>query len=565
MASLFLRSLLPSLQTCAAVSLVLPLSGQSQDAPAPHQSSLGLSFVTVPGTSVQFATTETRLKDFKAFVQASNYTWTFTPHFSQGDDHPVVGVNLQDASAFCNWLTDTERSAGSLNASQLYRLPTDNEWSAAGGLVRARKPGGNLTAEESLGDQRRFPWGLSWPPPAGAGNLAEGDIATYTDNFRHTAPVSQFNPSPDGLFDVAGNVWEWTSDPDLKTGATAHLRGGSWAYFNEDNLRSSYLYAVPPDLRASTIGFRLVFEDRQLTARLVAESQKTRETELRTGRDQMLSATQSGANTEELKAMRERLAAATTSPSSTPAPTPIPGNLTPAKPGQPHTNSLGMTLLPLPGGKSLLSKTEVTSGSYDAYLKAVKQTWTDKPSHISTPDHPVAGIPWNQAAAFCEWLTTAQQDAGLIPKGARYRLPTDTEWSTAAGLNDELGSDPATRNGKDTTHFPWTPPTAWPPPLRAANLDAPKIPGFADTHPYTCPVMSNEPNALGFYELGGNVAEWCADPWPDTSDHRVYRGGSWLSSDRAELLTSKRSHAPADTPRGNVGFRCALDLPAPAP
>lgn len=558
----FSKSSLPTLQACTAISLFLTPLSQGQDAPTPHQSSLGIKFASVPGTTVQFATTETRLQDFKAFVQASGYTWTFTPHFSQSDDHPVVGVNLQDASAFCKWLTDTERNAGSLTSSQLYRLPTDTEWSAAGGMVRARKPGKDLTAEESLGDQRRFPWGLSWPPPAGVGNLAEGDIPTYKDDFRHTAPVGKFAPSSDGLFDIAGNVWEWTSDPDSKSGPTTHLRGASWAYFNEESLHSSYLYEVPPDIRSSTIGFRLVFEDRQLTSRLIAESQKARETELRTGRDQMLSATQSGANLEELKAMRERLAGAAAS-SSTPAP--IPSNLTSAKPGEPHTNSLGMTLLPIPGSKTLVSKTEVTAGPYEAFLKDTKQTWTDKPSHISTSEHPVAGIPWSQASAFCEWLTKNQQNAGLIPKGSLYRLPTDIEWSAAAGLNDEPDSDPSTRNGKNTTHFPWKPATTWPPPLRAANLDAPKIPGYADPHPYTCPVTSNEPNELGFFELGGNVAEWCADPWPDTPDHRVYRGGSWLSSSRDELLTSKRSHAPLDTPRGNVGFRCALELATPAP
>lgn len=554
-----LRSPLSILSTCVVVLLNLPQSGQTQDAQAPHKSSLSQTFATVPGTTVQFATTETRLKDFKAFVQAASYAWTFTPHFPQDDDHPVVGVNLQDATAFCKWLTDTERTDGTLNTSQLYRLPTDNEWGAASGMVRSRKPGGNLTAEESLGDQRRFPWGLSWPPPPGVGNLAEGDIPTYQDNFRHTAPVGQFAPSPDGLFDIAGNVWEWTSDPDSKSGPSTHLRGGSWAYFNEDSLHSSYLYEVPPDLRATTIGFRIVFEDRQLTARLVAESQKNRETELLSGRKQMLSATQSGANVEELKAMRERLSGASASPSSAPAS--IPTNLTPAKPGTPHTNSLGMTLLPLPENKVLVSKTEITAGFYEAYLKATQQTWSDKPSHVSSPEHPVAGIPWNQATAFCEWLTKTQQDAGLIPKDASYRLPTDIEWSAASGLADEPDSDPSSRNGKNTTHFPWKPATAWPPPLRAANLDAPKIPGFADPHPYTCPVASNEPNELGFFELGGNVAEWCLDPWPDTPDHRVYRGGSWLSSAREELLTSKRSHAAFDAPRGNVGFRCALAFP----
>jgi formylglycine-generating enzyme required for sulfatase activity len=528
-----------------------------------HENRLGQRFVAIPGTTVQFATFETRVQDFKAFTQATKHAWDFTPHFPQDADHPAVGVSLMDALAFCHWLTETERAAGKLNSAQLYRLPTDSEWSAAAGVARARRPGAALTAEETLGDQRRFPWGLMWPPPAGAGNLAEGDIPNYTDPYRHTAPVGQFSASADGLFDLTGNVWEWTSEPATEptsTSSVGHLRGGSWAYFNEETLRSSYVYEVPPNLRAATVGFRLVFEDRQRTARLIAESKNLKAAELEAQRAQMLGAAQTGATPEEVLAMQKRIAGSLSSPAADALPNPA--TLTPAQPGTAHTNTLGMTLQPLPGSKTLLGQTEVTARQYELYLKATAQTWADKPTHVATPDHPVAGIPWLTAHAFCDWLTRSQQAAGLIPAGARYRLPTDTEWSAAAGLDDEPGADPQARSGQITDHFPWTPASAWPPPLRAANLDAPKIPGFDDAHAYTCAVALNNANKLGFHELGGNVAEWCADAWPGAPDDRVYRGGSWLSSERAELLTSKRNHAPKEAARGNVGFRCALELTA---
>lgn len=554
---------LPRRLAAAALALLsYPWLG-AQTEPETHESSLGQRFLAVPGTTVLFAAHETRVREFRAFTQASGHAWSFTPHFPQDDDHPAVGVSLQDALAFANWLTETERAAGKLNAAQLYRLPTDTEWSAAGGVARARKPGATLTAEESLGDQRRFPWGLAWPPPAGAGNLAEGDIPGYTDAYRHTAPVGQFTASADGLYDLTGNVWEWTWDAELKSTQTGHLRGGSWAYFNEEALRSSYVYEVPPELRAATVGLRLVFEDRQRTARLIAEAQKQKEAQLLAGRSQVLGATMTGANEEEIQAMRERLAG-TAGGSATPG-QPAPASLTPARPGAAHTNSLGMTLLPLPGGRALLGQTEVTARQYELFLKATGQTWPDKPAHLSSPEHPAAGIPWQSAAAFCDWLTRSQAEAGLIPAGARYRLPTDVEWSAAAGLTDESGADPEARHSKTDDHFPWSPATAWPPPLRSANLDAPKIPGFDDAHAYTCAVTANEPNALGFHELGGNVSEWCADAWPGAPEERVHRGGSWLSSSREELLTSRRGHAPQDVSRGNIGFRCALELPATAP
>jgi formylglycine-generating enzyme required for sulfatase activity len=564
-----LRPLLSCLLAAAATVLLSPsyLAAQSAATNAnaasetdtkAHESSLGQRFVAIPGTTVQFATFETRVQDFKAFTQATNHAWNFTPHFPQEADHPAVGVNLLDALAFCNWLTETERAAGKLNSAQLYRLPSDTEWSAAAGVARARRPGAPLTAEETLGDQRRFPWGLMWPPPTGAGNLAEGDIPNYSDPYRHTAPVGQFSASADGLFDLTGNVWEWTSEPDLKSTGTGHLRGGSWAYFNEETLRSSYLYEVPPELRAATVGFRLVFEDRQRTARLIAESKTLKEAELEALRAQRLTAMQTGATPEEVLAMQKRIAGSLSSPTTDALPDPA--TLTPAQAGVTHTNSLGMTLRPLPGGKTLLGQTEVTARQYELFLQATNQTWADKPAHIATPDHPVAGIPWVTASAFCDWLTRSQQAAGLIPASARYRLPSDAEWSAAAGLDDESGADPEARSGQNTEHFPWTPATAWPPPLRAANLDAPKIPGFDDAHAYTCAVALNNTNERGFYELGGNVAEWCADPWPSAPDDRIFRGGSWLSSERSELLTSKRNHAPKEAARGNVGFRCALEL-----
>jgi formylglycine-generating enzyme required for sulfatase activity len=263
--------------------------------------------------------------------------------------------------------------------------------------------------------------------------------------------------------------------------------------------------------------------------------------------------------------MRERILAGGRKPEVAGA-TP---KLEPAQSGAPHTNSLGMTLIPLPGApetqRLLLAEAEVTSGQYESYLKATGQRWQQKPTHVASPEHPASGLTWRDAQAFCEWLTQQQRSAGLIPESARYRLPTDLEWSAAAGLTGETGALPDQRDLAVTNHYPWTPSGAWPPPLRAANVEASKLPGFSDPHAYTGPVKSGEPNALGFYELGGNVSEWCQDPWPANPTERVYRGGSWLSSTSDELLSSRRYHAPAEGARDQVGFRCVLDLgPAPS-
>lgn len=561
------RSFLPCPRTTAgfasilllAVGSGLPLKGQGQNGPNSHESSLGHSFVPVPGTMVLFGTTEVRVADFQRFLAETKYPWSFTPHFEQGDDHPVVGVNLQDALAFCNWLTESERGTGKLNNAQLYRLPSDREWGAAAGIVQLRKQG-ELTPEETLADQKRFPWGTAWPPPTGTANLAEDDIPDFTDSFVYTAPVGKFKPTADGLHDVAGNVWEWTQDADLRAKPTGRLRGGSWAYFNPETLMSAYVYEVPVETRAATIGFRMVYEDRQRTATLLAAADTQRQNQLVEKQQEMIASSRTNASSEEIEAMRRRLAGEGSDSEST---LPDPSTLQPATRNQVFANTLGQRLLPLSDRPVLMAETLVTAQQFEVFLKARSLTWTDKPSHTATPEHPAAGLSWEKAVAFCEWLTETERAAGLIPEGARYRLPSDTEWSAAAGLDEEPGTDPETRHLATRDHFPWSPPR-WPPPVGAANLDASKIEGFEDSFAYTSPVKATNPNERGFYDLAGNVAEWCGDSWPSQPGQRVYRGGSWLSSAQEDLLTSRRHQAPADAARDNIGFRCVLEMPEPS-
>jgi hypothetical protein len=95
----------------------------------PHENTLGMKFVPVPGTAVLFSIWETRVQDFDAFVRETGHdatqgmysdrgngwkqqgdTWR-SPGFPQGPTHPVVGVNQADAKAFCEWLTKEERAA----------------------------------------------------------------------------------------------------------------------------------------------------------------------------------------------------------------------------------------------------------------------------------------------------------------------------------------------------------------------------------------------------------------------------------------------------------------------
>ncbi|TDU64627.1 sulfatase-modifying factor enzyme 1 [Prosthecobacter fusiformis] len=528
--------------------------GQSAPEPLEHTSSLGTRFVTIPGTPSLFATHETRLSEWQAFLAVSGYAWSYRPHFQQGPDHPVVGITLEDARAFCTWLTEKDRLEGRLNSSQLYRLPTRADWDAAIGLLRTRKP--DLTVEEKVADERSFPWGGAWPPPAKSANLAEGEIAGYKDDYPFTAPVGQFKPSAEGLYDLSGNVWEWCWDPEIRAEQIGVLRGGSWAYFRPECLLSSYLYTVPVDMRMPTIGFRCVFEDKQRTAVMLAAAEKIK-AEIRTQRREEI--TGGEVKKEELAAMKEKLRAAGQLPSSQDSQTP----LVAAKNGEPFANALGMNFIPLQGTNVLFGSTEVRVQDFETWLKDAGRTWENKPRFLLTVEHPAVGVTWEDATAFCTWLTDRDRAAQLIPQEASYRLPSDLEWSRAAGLADESGMDPAERGQNPALHYPWSASGVFPPPASTTNLDALNIEGYRDSHSYTAPVTSERPNEYGIMGLGGNASEWCLDVWPGIPADRVIRGGSWLSRDKDQLRTGARQHAAASSSNSSLGFRVVLEMPAP--
>lgn len=543
---------------CACLAASQTARSQQNAAPQTHTSSLGTRFVSVPGTTVMFAVWETRLKEWNEFLRQRKHPWSYQTHFQQSPEHPVVGVNLQDAVAFCNWLTEVERSKRLIDASQAYRLPTPEEWDAAVGLARGRKKAG-LTAEDRLLDDRIYPWGQDWPPPAKAANFADGEIPGYADGYAHTAPVGSFTSTAEGIYDLAGNVWEWTQTMEIRAQPAGTLRGGSWAYFRAECLTSGYQYVVPVDLRAPTIGFRCVFDDKHRTANLLAATDAEQKQALQERMKAMAESRKVDASAvEELRKKMQVTGADDKLPD--------PATLKPAAAdGSTFVNALGMRFVPLhEQGGPLICATETSVRDYETWLRDAGRVWSNKPSFLLGGSHPAAGVSWEDATAFCSWLTQRDRASKLIPATATYRLPRDTEWSLAVGLKNEPGTDPSSRHQSDKTHYPWTPKADdWTPPSRSANLDATRIPGTSDSYSYTAPVNNSIPNSLGLHEMGGNVAEWCEDPWPGASEERVIRGGSWLAFDKESLLSSTRAHALKNAARADLGFRCVLDLGVP--
>jgi formylglycine-generating enzyme required for sulfatase activity len=229
----------------------------------PWENSLQMKFA--PLGSVLCGVWPVRVRDYDAFCQATGRERQ-KQDFPQDPTHPVVRVNYDDATAFCAWLTQKETQAGLLEAGQLYRLPTDAEWSEAAGLP----PENGATPEERDGKLPDYPWGRQWPPPAGAGNYADSSqrgatlrIPNYRDGFPQTSPVGSFAPNARGLCDISGNVWQWVQDsykgnngPRGKEWGV--LRGGSWGTSRQAELRSSYRNVVDRTERDVIFGFRAV-------------------------------------------------------------------------------------------------------------------------------------------------------------------------------------------------------------------------------------------------------------------------------------------------------------------
>ncbi len=264
----------------------------------PWKNSLGMSFVPVPGRpDVVMATTETRMSDFRAFAEDTDFVpeggahlfsviekpdggfttkWILdedasweNPGFKQSGNHPVACVSWDDATAFADWLSEKE--------GKTYRLPRDAEWAAAVG-------------------KKRFPWGDEWPPPANVGNFWDTEAISnlpgdwkksvigggaYDDGAERTARVGSYAPNQHGFHDLAGNVWEWIAEdytPSLNSAeliaaneslveshdATGRpfktLRGGAWDNFTELDFLSELRDFDERDRRDDDYGFRLVLE-----------------------------------------------------------------------------------------------------------------------------------------------------------------------------------------------------------------------------------------------------------------------------------------------------------------
>ena len=173
--------------------------------------------------------TEVTVGQFKKFLAESDYPfngnlWKIIYETSPTDAHPMIYVNWNDAVAYATWVGK--------------RLPTEAEWEYAvrGGLIGKEYSWGN---DESLA--------RNYANYQGTGGKDKWDETT--------APVGSFKPNGYGLYDVAGNVFEWCQDWYDNDQVGRVLRGGRW-HLGSDRLRLAYRGSRPPAATSCYDGFR---------------------------------------------------------------------------------------------------------------------------------------------------------------------------------------------------------------------------------------------------------------------------------------------------------------------
>jgi formylglycine-generating enzyme required for sulfatase activity len=512
---------------------------------------------------------------------ATNHGYAFSANASlaKAITHPVYDLNWYDAVKWCNarsqfegltpcYFTNEDHSGvyctGQIAISNSfvnwaangYRLPTEAEWE------RGARGGAN---------GMRFPWAdtnvISHSRAnyyAGAGYAYDLSTGGFHPAFSNapgpcTSPCGYFAPNGFGLFDMAGNVWEWcwdwhdpywytnalasasdTRGPDSVSPARRVRRGGSFA----SNAPDSCCALREGALQTSTAGFRCV---RRATASDLVI--------IPAGVFQMGDSF-----------------------------------------GEGSTNELPLHNVYV--SAFYMGRTEVTKELWDTvYNWATNHDYGfDDPGASQGSDHPVQNVNWFDAV---KWCNARSEMEGLTPayyldtsfsnvyrgpgqflmwtnfvkwNADGYRLPTEAEWEKSA------------RGGLSSLRFPWdntithtqanyysTTDYLYDVSATRAYHPSYKSAGF----PYTNPTQDFAPNAYGLYGMSGNVGEWCWDwfdagwygkaaatidncrgPRGDGMTYRVIRGGSWnVFANKLRCSYREISGVAFAT-----GFRCARGL-----
>ncbi|TVP79287.1 MAG: PEGA domain-containing protein [Puniceicoccaceae bacterium] len=196
---------------------------------------------------------------------------------------------------------------------------------------------------------------------------------------------------------------------------------------------------------------------------------------------------------------------------------------------------------------------ELTQRQYSSVMKR-------NPSHFKGPNRPVENILWDDAMKFCEALTQIEREAGRLPAGYVYRLPTEAEWEYAARAGSDTpfywGEQADASLGQFNGVYPID---------RSDGLRSPRS-GYGTTD-----VGQFAPNRYGLYDMHGNVREWTldrfnsrlpggelVDPLARSEGNRVtVRGGGWQDT-AARVRSAVREQSSPSNLNHALGFRVVL-------
>ncbi|MCE9604123.1 MAG: SUMF1/EgtB/PvdO family nonheme iron enzyme [Planctomycetia bacterium] len=508
------------------------------------------------------------------------------------DDSPVSQISWNDAVAYCQWLSTQEKAT--------YRLPTEAEWEYAcrAGTTTLYSFGDDVTLLDRYGwyqknsGNKPHPVGEKLPNGFGLfdmhGNLQEwcGDL--YNEKwYEKTSTNSPSGPT---------------------TGFQRVLRGGIWGYF-ACATRSASRFFIRPSGRSGNYGFRCVSVP---DVPAVAASTTTSTTppppvvsplprptpvgtpppppavapfDAATAKaHQTAWAAHLGMKIETLNSVGqkmilippgeflmgstdEQVEAALKAAGEMKADSGVIGTIEKNERPQ-HRVVITKPLL--------MSATEVTIGQFKKFVEAskyvteaeqygfgestktvltdeitdVQKQWNWRtPRYVVTDDSPVAQITWNDAVAYCKWLSEQEKST--------YRLPTEAEWEYAC----RAGTTTQYSFGDDYNELPKYGWYGW-------------YDKNTGTNGKLQPVGTLLPNHFGLFDMHGNMQEWCGDSYseswysrsppqndpigPANGPNRVLRGGYWPAS-ASYSRSAYRANFPTSGRQNHFGFRCVSE------
>jgi formylglycine-generating enzyme required for sulfatase activity len=418
-------------------------------------------------------------------------TW-LNPGFLPDDNDPVVAISWNDAVAYCRWISE--------ETGEEYRLPSEAEWEYACLSGQENKSGGQLDS-----------------------------IAWYSQNSSgRTHPVATKKCNSYGLFDMLGNAWEWTSDVYHENYVEAPADGEPWLTGGSEAQRGYLKAGEGRVLRGGSWGLSIpmhpVSYDLRITSRPVFGKQNScNNSGFRIARSEPNTRTSTPVKTARKNSftvddvLYEMICI---SPGQF-----IMGDLNGDRSSKPlHAVKfdkpffIGNTEVTVKQFRSFVEHTgyitdaEKKGSCWDSDFRSQKPIimqsgiYWNNPGFSQTENDPVTCVSWNDAMAFCRWLSRES--------GRRIRLPSEAEWEFA---------------GSDTTGY--------------YSKSYPEIAWYFENSGFTThPVAGKKPNSNGLYDMLGNVFEWMMDIWhPDYENApcdgsarlgeqvtaRVCRGGSF--------------------------------------